>query len=49
MTNTIFTIGHSTRPFDKFAEILEGFRIEIVVDVMTILAAISRIKGMHVL
>ena len=36
MTNTIFTIGHSTRPFDKFVEILEGFRIEVVVDVRTI-------------
>lgn len=36
MSNTIFTIGHSTRPFDKFLEILEGFRIEMVADVRTI-------------
>lgn len=34
--NTVFTIGHSTRPFDKFMEILELFRIEMVVDVRTI-------------
>ncbi len=34
--NTVFTIGHSTRPFDKFLEILEVFRIEIVADVRTI-------------
>ena len=34
--NTVFTIGHSTRPFDKFIEILEAFRIEMVVDVRTI-------------
>jgi len=34
--NTVFTIGHSTRPFDKFIEILEAFRIEIVVDIRTI-------------
>ena len=34
--NTVFTIGHSTRPFDKFIEILEAFRIEMVADVRTI-------------
>jgi uncharacterized protein (DUF488 family) len=34
--NTIYTIGHSTRPFDKFLEILKTFRIEKVVDVRTI-------------
>ena len=36
MSETIFTFGHSTRPFDKFLEILEGFRIEMVADVRTI-------------
>jgi len=35
-TNAVFTIGHSTRPFDKFLEILESFRIEMVADVRTI-------------
>ena len=34
--NTVFTIGHSTRPFDKFLEILESFHIEMVADVRTI-------------
>jgi uncharacterized protein (DUF488 family) len=36
MNATIFTIGHSTRPFDKFLEILETFHIEIVADIRTI-------------
>ena len=35
-TNTVFTIGHSTRPFNEFLEILEIFRIEMVADVRTI-------------
>jgi uncharacterized protein (DUF488 family) len=34
--NTIFTIGHSTRPFDKFNELLNSFHIEMVADVRTI-------------
>jgi uncharacterized protein (DUF488 family) len=36
MSTAIFTIGHSTRPFDKFVEILESFHIEVVADVRTI-------------
>jgi uncharacterized protein (DUF488 family) len=36
MGETIFTIGHSTHPFDKFLEMLEGFHIEMVADVRTI-------------
>jgi uncharacterized protein (DUF488 family) len=36
MSTAIFTIGHSTRPFDKFLEILQIFRTEMVVDVRTI-------------
>lgn len=32
----VFTIGHSTRPFDNFLEILDAFRIEMVADVRTI-------------
>jgi uncharacterized protein (DUF488 family) len=35
-THTVFTIGHSTRPFGKFIEILKAFRIETVADVRTI-------------
>jgi len=35
-TNNVFTIGHSTRPFDKFLEILKVFHIEMVVDVRAI-------------
>jgi len=34
--NTVFTIGHSTRPFNQFLELLEIFRIEMVADVRTI-------------
>jgi uncharacterized protein (DUF488 family) len=34
--HTIFTIGHSTRPFDKFNELLNSFHIEMVADVRTI-------------
>lgn len=30
---TIFTIGHSTRPFPEFVEMLRSFEIEMVVDV----------------
>jgi uncharacterized protein (DUF488 family) len=36
MSTAIFTIGHSTRSFDKFLAILESFHIEMVVDVRTI-------------
>jgi uncharacterized protein (DUF488 family) len=36
MTNTIFTIGHSTRPIDQFIEILWSFDITGVVDVRTV-------------
>lgn len=36
MSTAIFTIGHSTRPFDKFLEILKTFHIEMVADVRTI-------------
>ena len=36
MSTTIFTIGHSTCPFDKFVEILETFQIEMVADVRRI-------------
>jgi uncharacterized protein (DUF488 family) len=36
MNNTIFTIGHSTRPFESFLEILTNFKIELVCDVRTI-------------
>jgi uncharacterized protein (DUF488 family) len=32
----IFTIGHSTRPFDEFASILQEFGITLLVDVRTI-------------
>jgi uncharacterized protein (DUF488 family) len=33
---TVYTIGHSTRPIDKFIELLKAHEIEIVVDVRTI-------------
>jgi uncharacterized protein (DUF488 family) len=36
MSLRIFTIGHSTRSFDDFLEILRGFHIEVVVDVRSI-------------
>lgn len=36
MSNAIFTIGHSTRPVDKFINLLEIFNIEMVADVRTI-------------
>ena len=36
MTNTIYTIGHSTRPIEEFLAILDAFHIETVVDVRTI-------------
>jgi uncharacterized protein (DUF488 family) len=32
----IFTIGHSTAPFEKFIEMLKGHEIEILVDVRTL-------------
>ena len=34
--HTVFTIGHSTRSFTQFLELLEIFRIEMVADVRTI-------------
>ena len=36
MIETIFTIGHSTHPFDEFLDILKVFYIEMVADVRTI-------------
>ena len=36
MSETIFTIGHSTHPFDKFLNILNVFHIEMIADVRTI-------------
>lgn len=36
MAKTIYTIGHSTRLFDKFLEILHAFHIDMVADVRTI-------------
>lgn len=33
---TIFTVGHSTRPFDDFVALLRGFGVRRVVDVRTI-------------
>lgn len=39
MSITIYTIGHSTRPVDKFIQILQSHRIEKVVDVRTIAAS----------
>lgn len=32
----IFTIGHSTRTFDEFVELLQAFRIGLLVDVRTV-------------
>jgi uncharacterized protein (DUF488 family) len=31
----IWTIGHSTRPIDEFIKLLQGFGIEIIVDIRT--------------
>jgi uncharacterized protein (DUF488 family) len=36
MSITVFTIGHSTLPFDKFLEILKAFQIAMIADVRTI-------------
>jgi uncharacterized protein (DUF488 family) len=36
MTETIFTIGHSTRSFDEFLDVLKVFSIQTVADVRTI-------------
>jgi uncharacterized protein (DUF488 family) len=36
MSTVIFTIGHSTRAFDKFLDMLKFFHIETVADVRTI-------------
>jgi uncharacterized protein (DUF488 family) len=36
MTGTIFTIGHSTRLFDEFLDVLKVFLIEMIADVRTI-------------
>ncbi|MCX7630433.1 MAG: DUF488 domain-containing protein [Geminicoccaceae bacterium] len=33
MTNTIYTIGHSNHPLEKFLELLEEHAIEVLVDV----------------
>jgi uncharacterized protein (DUF488 family) len=32
----IFTVGHSTRPAEEFIALLEGHRIELLVDVRTV-------------
>jgi len=34
--NTIFTIGHSTRPIDQFLDILKAHGVQLVADVRTI-------------
>ncbi|MEN6623163.1 MAG: DUF488 domain-containing protein [Smithella sp.] len=39
MSIAIYTIGHSTRPVEKFIQILETYKIEKVVDVRTIAAS----------
>jgi uncharacterized protein (DUF488 family) len=36
MKITIYTLGHSTHPLDEFLNILQAFKIELVVDVRTI-------------
>jgi uncharacterized protein (DUF488 family) len=36
MSNTIYTIGHSTHPIDEFNKILQAYGIELLVDVRTI-------------
>ncbi|MEO7123771.1 MAG: DUF488 domain-containing protein [Lacisediminihabitans sp.] len=36
MTETIFTIGHSTRPIDEFIRLLRAHGVDTVVDVRTI-------------
>ena len=33
--NSIWTIGHSTHPFEEFIEMLNSFKIDLVVDVRT--------------
>lgn len=32
-TNTIYTIGHSTRPFDEFLAMLKSFNIKVLADI----------------
>ncbi len=39
MSITVFTIGHSTQPIDKFIQILQSHEIEQVFDVRTIAAS----------
>jgi uncharacterized protein (DUF488 family) len=34
-TNTIFTIGHSTHPIEKFIEMLKSFDIKLLADIRT--------------
>lgn len=36
MTETIYTIGHSTHPIDEFIEILKAHRIKKLIDIRTI-------------
>ena len=36
MKKTIYTIGHSTREWEEFVEILEAYGIEVLVDVRTV-------------
>lgn len=35
MNNTIWTIGHSTHPFDEFTQMLDAFSIKTLVDIRT--------------
>jgi uncharacterized protein (DUF488 family) len=37
--NTVFTIGHSTHPFDEFVQILNAFNIDMIADVRSIPAS----------
>jgi uncharacterized protein (DUF488 family) len=34
--HSVFSIGHSTRNFDEFLELIEGFRIRLLLDIRTI-------------
>lgn len=33
---TVFTVGHSTRPLDEFVALLDGFGVEVLVDIRTV-------------
>ena len=34
--NTVFTIGHSTRPLEEFIRIMRNYRVQRVVDIRTV-------------